>query len=142
MLRRGPALVLRAACSEPQGRSMTRMCGSGCRLRGKGQSRREPHEYARPDTLPHRAAAETTTAACCRHLARLLVPIARVKSRSQYKIALVRQRFEPDTAAMLAKSIASTESCFCASEKPIEGLLVALAKITPQFKGIGRFFDG
>jgi hypothetical protein len=58
------------------------------------------------------------------------------------KIAPVRQRFEPDTAAMLAKSIASRESCFCASEKPIEGLLGALAKITPKFKGIGRFFDG
>jgi hypothetical protein len=68
--------------------------------------------------------------------------IARVKSRSQNEIALVCQRLEPDTAAMLAKSIASTENCFCTSEKPIEGLLGALAKITPQFKGIGRFSDG
>jgi len=68
--------------------------------------------------------------------------IARVKSRSQNQIALVCQRLEPDTAAMLAKSIASTENCFCTSEKPIEGLLGALAKITPQFKGIGRFSDG
>ena len=81
---------------------------------------------------------------CCifQPLGGLFVPIARVKSRSQYEIALVRQRFEPDAAAMLAKSIASRESCFCASEKPIEGLLGALAKITPKFKGIGRFFDG
>jgi hypothetical protein len=64
------------------------------------------------------------------------------ENRSQDEIALVHQRFEPDPAAMLAKSIASTENCFCASEKPIESLLGALAKITPQFKGIGRFFDG
>jgi hypothetical protein len=70
------------------------------------------------------------------------VPIARVKSRSQYEIALVRQRFEPDTAAMLAKSIAATENYFAQVKKPIEGLLGALAEITPKFKGIGRFFDG
>jgi hypothetical protein len=44
---------------------------------------------------------------------------------------------------MLAKSIASTENCFAQVKKPIESLLGALAKITPQlFKGIGRFFDG
>jgi hypothetical protein len=65
-----------------------------------------------------------------------------VKSRSQYEIALVRQRFELDTAAMLAKSIASTENCFCASEKPIEGLLGALAKITPHSRGLDVFLTG
>jgi hypothetical protein len=27
-------------------------------------------------------------------------------------------------------------------QSPIEGLLEALARITPQFKGIGRFIDG
>jgi hypothetical protein len=43
---------------------------------------------------------------------------------------------------MLGKSIESTENCFAQVKKPIEALLAALAKITPQFKGIGRFFDG
>jgi hypothetical protein len=43
---------------------------------------------------------------------------------------------------MLAKSIAATENYFAQVKKPIEGLLGALAKITPKFKGIGRFFDG
>jgi hypothetical protein len=108
----------------------------------QGTSKREPHGCVRPNILLRRAAAETATVACCRHLTRLLAPIARVKSRSQYEIALVHQRFEPDTAAMLAKSIAATENYFAQVKKPIEGLLGALAKITPKFKGIGRFFDG
>jgi hypothetical protein len=31
---------------------------------------------------------------------------------------------------------------FAQVKKPIDGLLGTLAKITAQFKGIGRFFDG
>jgi hypothetical protein len=59
---RGRVLVPRAAYSEPLGRSTIRTCGSGCRLRGRGQSIPEPRGCARPNILPHRAAAETTTA--------------------------------------------------------------------------------
>jgi hypothetical protein len=58
MSRRGRALVLRAACSAPQDRLTTPTCGSGCRLRDKGRSKREPRGCALPDIPPRRAAAE------------------------------------------------------------------------------------
>jgi hypothetical protein len=65
-----------------------------------------------------------------------------VKSRSQYEIALVHLRFEPDTEAMIVKSIVPAENCLARVKAPIEGLLGVLAGIILQFKGIGRFFDG
>jgi hypothetical protein len=58
MSRQGRALSPRATCSEPLDRSKTRTCGTGCRLRGKGQSIQELHGCVRPDIPPRPEAAE------------------------------------------------------------------------------------
>jgi hypothetical protein len=56
------------------------------------------------------------------------------------KIAPVRQRFEPDTAAMLAKSIASAENCFCAGEKTDRGSTWGAGEDYPAIQGDWAFF--
>jgi hypothetical protein len=72
MSRRGRALVPPAAYSEPLGRWTSQTCGSGWLLPGKERSRWEPHECARPDIPPRRAAVEIALGSC---QSRLTCPI-------------------------------------------------------------------
>ncbi len=64
MSRRGRALMPRAACSERRDRSTSRICESGCRLRGEGLSTPGPHGCEPPDIPPHRAAVEIAPGSC------------------------------------------------------------------------------
>jgi hypothetical protein len=82
----------------------------------------------------------TASAAYFRHLARLFVPIGRVKNRSQYEIALVHLRFELDTEAMIVKSVVSTENCFAQVKTPDRGSTWSVGEDYAAIQGDRTFF--
>jgi hypothetical protein len=61
MSRRGRGLLPPAAYSAPLDRSMSRTCGSGCRLRGRGRSTPELRGCARQNIPPRRATSQTAS---------------------------------------------------------------------------------
>jgi hypothetical protein len=142
MSRGGRALVLRAACSEPQDIDRRpRRAGRGAAFEARDN----------PDGSLMNCAARCSTASSSRRnhhrcmlppLGALTRAIARVKSRSQYEIAFVCQRFEPDTAAMLAKASRPQKIVFAQVKNRSRVYLGRWRRLPRNSRGLDVFLTG